>query len=99
MTKIILNTTEFEIDSYGRNTYFNGETISSNANCSILNSDATELNELLGVAITTIQIYHDNNLIYDLQDINARIESINEYLSGNRIGTSINLVFDNTQNL
>ena len=96
MNKIKFNNTEFEVESYNKSTYFNSESMSSNANCTLLTNNITGLNALAEESITSIQITHDNELIYDLQNINARIDNINEYLNGDRIGITIGLTFSNT---
>lgn len=95
MNKIKFNTTEFEIESYNKTTNFSPEGISSNAYCSIYTNDINAVNALAENTISTIQIYSDQNLIYNLQDANAKIDSINEYLTGNRMGININLTFSN----
>ena len=96
MNTIKLNNTTFEIENYNRNTYFGGETINSTGSCSLTNADIADVNELGSTTITTLQIYHDNTLIYDLQDINAKIDSINEYLNGDRVSISVSFTFSNT---
>lgn len=93
MTTIKLNNTEFEVESYNKNTYFTGENIMSNANCSIKVVDMNTLNALVPVAITSIQIKYDNNIIYNLTDVNAKIDSINEYLNGDHMNTNVNFTF------
>jgi len=96
MTKIKFNNTEFEVESYNKNTYFGGETITSNANCNIKVSDMSTLNALAETTITSIQIYYENNLIYNLQDVSAKIDNIGEYLNTDRMNVSVNLTFSNT---
>ena len=98
MNKIKFNNTEFEVETYNKSTYFGGETITSNANCNIVVTDANALNALVGITITSIQITHDDNLIYNLSNISARIDNINEYLNMDRMGTSLNIVFDQPSN-
>jgi len=93
MDTIKLNNTEMSITAYNRNTYFSEGGITSTANCSVLVDDLDNLNAIAQDTITSIQIYHDNTLIYDLQDIEAYIESINEYLNGDRMDVGVNLVF------
>lgn len=45
--------------------------------------------------ITTIRIYHNDNLIYNDEDLNVTITGINEYLADDRVVMSLNLKFDN----
>lgn len=93
MNIIKLNNVELEVESYNKNTYFSGTVISSNGNCSIKTNNVTVINQLAEGIIDTIQIYHDNELVYDLQDANAKIDSINEYFTGERMNISINFSF------
>lgn len=92
MNKIKFNDVEFEVESYSKNTYFNNE-LSSNGNCSIITDDMDALNALANVPITSLQILHDGEVIYNLHDINAKIDNINEYLSGDRMSINVNLIF------
>ena len=95
MNKIKLNNVEFEVENYNKSTYFSNDTISTNANCSIITDNITALNELAEDEITSIQIHHDDTLIYNLADISARIDSINEWLNGDRMSISVNFTFSN----
>lgn len=95
MNKIVFNTTEFEVESYNKSTSFGGEVMTSNAYASLRTDDITVLNTLAQTTITNIKIYHDSNLIYDLQNISAKIDNINEYLNGDRMSINVNLTFSN----
>lgn len=98
MSKIIFNNVEFDVESYNKSTYFGGSMMNSNANCSLPNADISALNELAETIITSIQIKReDNTVIYDLQDIHARIDNTSEYLNGDRMNINVNLVFDNAE--
>lgn len=92
MNKIKFNDVEFEVESYSKNTYFHEE-LSSNGNCSIITDDMDALHALAEVPITSLQILHDGEVIYNLHDINAKIDNINEYLSGDRMSINVNLIF------
>ena len=96
MNTIKINTLEFAIDTYGKNTYLSEGTIVSNASCSTTVADIDALNELMEDTITQIQIYHDNELIYNLQNLNAQITSINEYLNDDHMRYDINFTFNET---
>ena len=93
MNKIKFNNYEFEIESYSKNTYFSNDTISSNANCSIITNDIDSLMTLAQNTITSLQIYHDDSLIYNLQNIEAHIDNISETLNDDKINIYINLIF------
>lgn len=66
MNTIKFNNTEFELESYNRNTYFGGESITSNASCGIITTNIANINSLAESTITSLQIYHNEQLIYDL---------------------------------
>lgn len=97
MNIIKLNNVEFEVESYNKTTYFNGENITSNANMLINTDDITVLNNVAENPINTIQILHDNDVIYNLTNANAQIENINEYLNFDRMNINVNLRFDNVE--
>ena len=94
MNVIKFNDTSFEVESYNKNTYFNGETVNSNANCTIKANDMAVVNALAEDPITSIEIRHDGEVIYTLTNINAKVESINEYLNGDRMSVGVNLTFN-----
>ena len=95
MNKIKLDQLEMEVESYNKSTYFNNDTINSSGNCAVNTSNMTALAELAKNPINTIQIYNnDDALIYDLQNANANIESISEYLNGEKMSININFIFN-----
>ena len=93
MNVIKFNNEEFEVEGYNKNTYFTGETITSNANCSLNNCDMEALNALAQETITTIEILHDGVSIYKIEDLTAKIESINESLGGDRMYINVTFIF------
>lgn len=95
MNIIKLNNVEFEIENYTRNTNFSGDTMTSNGYCSLINADVDDITALAQTTITSIQILHNNNIIYNITDITARIESISESFSGGeRMYISMNFIFE-----
>lgn len=94
MNTIKINNLELTVESYNKSTYFNGQTIASNATCNVITSDIAALHELMEEEITSIQIFYEGTLIYNLQNITARIESINEYLNTDRMNININFNFN-----
>ncbi len=93
MVKIKLNTYEYQIDGYSRTTNLTGDnTITSSAYINISNGDTT-INELLGVDISSIEIYADDVLIYDLKNVDAEITSINENLVNDKMFYNVTLTF------
>lgn len=95
MTKIILNNVEFQLEAYNRNTYFNGNTMSSNASISIGQGDIDALCTLGKTIITSLEIQINDETIYTLNNIHAKINELNEYFNGERISTNMSLTFDN----
>ena len=95
MNTIKFNDVEFVVENYNKNTYLNGETITSNANCTIRTDNMTALNALMQTKITSIQITYNETVIYDLQNISAHIDSTSEYLNTDRVNITLNLTFDN----
>jgi len=93
MNVIVLNNSEFPVTSYSKVTSFNGDNISSNAYLSLETDNIDTLNALGEVPITSIKIYHDDTLIYDLSNINAHIDTINENLGEDRIYINVNMTF------
>ena len=99
MNTIKFNNSTYEVLSFNKSTYFNDSGISSNASCSIKTSNMTSLYALAESGLQSIQIYHDNELIYDLSDINGKLTSIDEYLMDDHININVNLtfIFESTQ--
>ena len=93
MNTIKFNNEEFEVASYTKNTSFSEDSITSNGYCELIAPNISNLMSVAQVPITSIEIYHDNTQIYELENINARIENINEYLSEDRISVNMNFVF------
>ena len=78
MNTIKLNNTEFTVSSYSRTTNFSGEGLNSYAYAMIDVPDAAALNAIAAEPVTSLQIFHNDTLIYDLGEINAHIDSIND---------------------
>lgn len=93
MNKILLNDAEFEIDNFNKTTTYSNGTITSTAYVSALTNDGAVLNALGLSTITSIKIYYNDKIIYTLENIEANIESINEYLATDHIGVNININF------
>ena len=94
MNTIKFNDTTFLVESYNRTTSFAGEVITSTGYCLIFTDDISALEALADTTITSIQIYHDNELIYNLTDASVHIENINEYLNVDKMFVNVNLIFD-----
>ena len=97
MNIIKFNNTEFEVESYNKSTYFGGESITSNATCSLLNANVNSIYTLAQETITSIVIKHDGNEIYNLSNISARLDNSDEYLAGDRMNITLRLIFDNVE--
>lgn len=99
MAKIILNDEEFAFSGYSRTTYFNAdETISSSGYIGDLrgNNLATRISALAQEPITFLSIEKDDGTeIYTLNNINAKINSMDESYNGtDMIMTNLNLQFN-----
>lgn len=93
MNTIKFNNEVFEVSSYTKNTTFSEDSISSNGYCELVSPNIANLMSIAQDPITSIRIYHDNTQIYELENINAKIENINEYLSDDRISVNMNFIF------
>lgn len=93
MNTIKFNNLELEVESYNKNTYLNDGNITSTGYCAVLTNDIAALNELMTETITDIEIKHDGNIIYSLDNLSARIDTISESLSGDRININLNIAF------
>ena len=96
MNTIKLNNTTYEVLSFNRNTYFGGEEITSTASCQIKTTDISSVHALAQTTISTLQIYHDNTLIYNLTGVNGKLNSMDEYLMNDQINITINLNLNET---
>ena len=96
MNTIKLNNAEFTVVSYNKSTTFNGDRIASNAYCDIIPVDVSALHELGDDLISTIEIYHDDELIYRIIEQEGHITNINEYLNGDHMNANITIVFGET---
>lgn len=93
MNTIKFNNEEFEVNSFNKSTYFNGQ-LTSAATCSLENTSLEILEPLLTTHITSLQIYHNDTLIYNLSNIDAKVDTINEILEDDRMGISLNITFN-----
>lgn len=93
MNQIKLNDATFEVVNFNKSTNFNGEKMVSNGFCSIRTTEMDTLNELAKYPITSIQIYHDEELIYRASNLNGKIIAIDEMLNQNAISISVNMTF------
>jgi len=95
MNTIVFNgDASFGVESYNKNTTFDGATVNSSGYASLITTDIASLTAVAQETITSIQILHDGDSIYNLTNLNARITNINEYLSDNRISVNISFVFN-----
>ena len=95
MNTVLLNEEAlFGIDNFSKNTTFEGGNMSSTGYMSLrLVQDSPDLNALAAAPITSIKILHDETVIYNSQNLTAHITNINEYLNGDRVDVTVNLVF------
>ena len=101
MNTIKLNNTSFELTFYQRNVFLHDDRAVNGFNgggaCRIILPDVTNLADFLQQTITSIQIYHDDNLIYNLSDTNCEIVEFKEFTEDGSIiiELSLKFIFDN----
>ena len=93
MNTIKLNNAEYTVESYSKSTYFTGDNMSTSASCTIILTTPESLATIADDDINTIQIYHDETMIYNLQNANAHVSDYSEYLSEDRMRANINFRF------
>lgn len=96
MYTLILNETNFQINSFGRNTYFQEDgSYTSNGYMNFVNSNnlAATLHALAQEPITSLIIKLNNEVVYNAGEINARIQSIDENLNGDTMNINLNIQF------
>ena len=97
MNTIKFNETECTLLTFNKNMYFNNGVVSGNLTCEVETSDMTSLQALSEIPVTSIEIEHDEEIIYNVSDTYARLSSINEYLSEDRIHITLNFDLSRTQ--
>ena len=88
---------KFGISSFSRNTTFNDGTMSSYAYASVIPAAGTaSYLQTAGLSeITRIQLRDENDaIIYDVNNLHAHLNSIDESLDGSVMHMSINLTVD-----
>ena len=94
MNTIIFNgTATFGVENFNKNTSFEGETVISSGYANLIVADMDDLTAVAQDTITSIQIKHDNDVIYNSSNLTARISVINEYLNMDRMSVSVNFNF------
>ena len=95
MNKIVLNkTAEFEIISFSRIIYLKSEEkMGSNRGYCVIISNVAPLMAFLDTEITSFEIYHNDNKIYEVSDTVIEIENITEQLNEDKIETSVTFLF------
>ena len=97
MAKIILNNEEFDFSGYNRSIYFSDENMTSNGYISNLRGTnvANRLSDLAQETITSITIKKDNDVIYELDNIDAKINTMDESYNGDdAVITNVNIQFN-----
>ena len=93
MNVIVLNESEFTVTSYSKVTTFSDNTITSTGYIALQANNMEALEALGETPITSIKIYHDEALIYELENINAHIDLINETLGEDQVYINVNMTF------
>ena len=74
MNTIKINNQECEVMSYNKSTGLSDKTIISTAYCEFINTHGFDFDGSISEPITSIKIYHDGTLIYDLSDGSYKVE-------------------------
>ena len=93
MNYIKFNDYQCELIGFNKYTNYDENGMVSSCNCQVATSDVTGLQEVGLNGISSIQILHDNEVIYNLTNINARISSINETLAEDHIDITLSINF------
>lgn len=93
MNTIKLNDVTCEVLSFNKNTSFNNGEIYGSGSASISTDNISALQELGLTTIDTIQIFHDEERIYNLTNAGGRITSIDEYLSESTMNINVSFSF------
>lgn len=94
MAKIYLNNSYFTVNTFNRNTSFNGDGVTSYAYVN-LGGDTSGLHTLGNTEITSLLIKKDDGTtIYDAGEISAHISTIDESLTEDRMNVNVNLQFN-----
>lgn len=88
------NELEYTIINYNRNITLENGALQSTGYVHIINKNLDDLTLLLDTTITSIQLKIDNEVALNLQNISAKVNSINESLSGDRIIINVNMEFN-----
>ena len=96
MNTISLNSIDFNLNSFSRNTYLKEPSdIQSIAYINISSPyNPNDLMTLTQNPITSLIIKHDDEVIYTLSDLNAQIISMDENFNTDKINVNINLQFN-----
>ena len=93
MNTIKLNEYTFIVDNYNKSANYSGEHPVCNGYCSVVTTDMNSIMELAKNTINSVQIYHDEELIYNLDNANGKILTIDELLNPTSVKIGINMTF------
>lgn len=93
MNTIKFNDYQCGLISFSKYTNFDENGMVGTGTCQISTSDLTGLQEVGLNGINSIQITHDEEVIYNLTDINAHISYINESLNEDHIDITLSINF------
>lgn len=93
MNQIKFNDFQCEVISFNKYTNFDQNGMSGNCSCQIVTDNLSGLQELGQQGITSMQIFHDEALIYNLENIEAHLTYINESLNNDHIDITLSINF------
>ena len=91
MITIKLNDMECTLLTFNNNTYFNDNSASGTITCEVEVVDADDIQTLGESPITSLIIEKNDEVIYRMTKLNAKLNSINEYLMGETMHTTLNI--------
>ena len=93
-TIVFNNDATFELEAFNKNTTISGSTLTSTGNATIYTSNIDDIMALALETITSIQILFDEDVIYNSTNLTCKLNSISEYLSGNRVNIQLSFNFE-----
>ena len=88
------NSTPIQVSDFSNGVFFRNNTIEHSGTCTVIADSMNSLISLGEEPLTSIKIYNDNTLIYNLENITGRIVSITEVLDDTHVSVLIAFSID-----
>ena len=89
MNTIKFNEFEAQVLSFSKNTSYYSNGMSGNVSCEIRTENYSALAELSTEPITSIVIKHNDDVIYNVSNIQMQLSNTNEYLTDDKINVTL----------